>query len=99
MAKRISDNSSSKNVFDEPIPIYSDALRKSGFHGNITFIPRTTDTKTNKRKSRKRKIIWLNPQYCLSAKTNAGRLFLKQIKNTFLSKKGNSLKVISSTKR
>ena len=73
-------------------PIYSDALRKSGFHDNITFIPKTTNTKTNKKKTRKRKIIWFNPPYCLSVKTNVGKIFLKLIKKHFL--KGNSLNKI-----
>ena len=49
IAKRISDISSSEVVFNESIPIYSDALRKSGFHDKITFIPKTTNTKTNKK--------------------------------------------------
>ena len=50
MAKRISDISSRKVVFYDSIPIYSNALRKKGFHDNITFISKTTNTKTNKKK-------------------------------------------------
>ena len=71
-AKRISDILSSELVFSESIPIYSDALRKSGFHDSITFIPKTPNSETNKKKTRKRKIIWFNPPYCLSVKTNIG---------------------------
>ena len=89
IAKRISDISSSEVVLIESIPIYSDALRKHGFHGNVTFIPITTNTKANKKKTCKRKIIWFNPPYCLSVKTNVGRIFLKLIKKHF--PKGNSL--------
>ena len=92
IAKRISDISSSEVVLIESIPIYSDALRKCGFHDNVTFIPITTNTKANKKKRRKRKIIWLNPPYCLSVKTNVGRIFLKLIKKHF--PKGNSLNKI-----
>ena len=66
IAKRISEISSSEVVFNVSIPISSDALRKCGFHDNITFIPKTTNSKTNKGKSRKGKIIWFNPLYCLS---------------------------------
>ena len=83
IAKRISDISSSEVVFNESIPIYSDALRKRGFHDNVTFIPKTTNTKTNKKKTRKRKVIWLYPPYCVSVKTNVGRIFLKLIKKHF----------------
>ena len=86
--KWISDISSSEVVFNELIPIYLDTLRKKGFHDNITFIPKTTNTKTNKKKTRKCKIIWFNPPYCLSAITNVERIFLNLIKNHF--PKGNS---------
>ena len=92
IAKRISDISSSEVVFNESIPINSDAFRKSGFHDNIAFIPKTTNTKANKKKTRKRKIIRFNPPYCLSVKTNVGRIFLKLIKKHF--PKGNSLNKI-----
>ena len=40
IAKQISDISSSEAVFNESFSIYSDSLRKSIFHGNITFIPK-----------------------------------------------------------
>ena len=92
IAKRISDISSSEIAFSESIPIYSYALRKSGFHDNITFIPKTTNTKTKKKKSRKRKIIWLNPAYCLCVKANVGKTFFKLIKKDF--PKGNTLNKI-----
>ena len=92
IAKRISDISSSEVVFSESMPIYSVALTKSGFHDNTTFIPKTTNTKTNKKKTLKRKIIWFNPPYCLSVKTNVGRIFLELIKKHF--PKGNSLNKI-----
>ena len=54
--------------------------------------PKTTNTKTNNKKTRKRKIIWFNPPYCLSVKTNVGKVFLKFIKKHF--PKGNSLNKI-----
>ena len=50
IAKRISDISSSELVFNHSIPVYSDALRKCGFHDNITFIPKATNTKANKKR-------------------------------------------------
>ena len=55
-------------------------------------MPKTTNTKTNKKKTCKRKIIWFNPPYCLSVKTNVGRIFLKFIKKHF--HKRNSLNKI-----
>ena len=92
IAKRISDFSFNEVVFNLSIPIYSDALGKSGFHDNVKFIPKTTNTKTNKKKTHERKIIWFNPPCCLSDKTNVGRIFLKLIKKHF--PKGNSLNKI-----
>ena len=47
---QISDIFSSEVVFNESTSIYSDALRKSGANDNITFIPKTINTK----KTRKR---------------------------------------------
>ena len=58
IAKWISNISSSEVAFNASIPTYSEALIKSGFHDNIKFIPKTTDIKTNKKKTHKRKIIW-----------------------------------------
>ena len=83
IAKRISDISSSELVFNHSIPVYSDALRKCGFHDNITFIPKATNTKTNNKKTCKCKIIWLNPPYCLSVKTNVGRYLQNSLKFFF----------------
>ena len=83
IAKWMSDISSSEVVFNESIPIYLDTLRKKGFHDNITFIPKTTNTKTNNKKTCKCKIIWLNPPYCLSVKTNVGRYLQNSLKFFF----------------
>ena len=58
IAKWISDISSSEVIFNESIPVYSDALKKSGFYDHITFIPKTAYTKISKKKTRKRKFIW-----------------------------------------
>ena len=47
--KGISDISSSEVVFNELIPIYSEALSKSGFHDNITYIPKPTNTRQTRK--------------------------------------------------
>ena len=67
---------------------------KSGFHDNTTFIPKTTNTKTNKKKTLKRKIIWFNPPYCLSVKTN--KIFNKNTIKVSYSFMGNISSIISS---
>ena len=54
---QISDIFSGEVVFNESTSIYSDALRKSGANDNITFIPKTINTKKNKKKTCKCKIF------------------------------------------
>ena len=50
IAKWISNISSSEVAFNASIPIYSEALIKSGFHDNIRFIPKPlTSRQTRKR--------------------------------------------------
>ena len=79
IVKRISNIFLSDVVLHESIPIYSDGLRKSGFQDIITFIPKTTNTKTDKSKSRKHKIKWFHLLYCPSVKTNVERIFSRLV--------------------
>ena len=95
IVKRISNIFLSDVVLHESIPIYSDGLRKSGFQDIITFIPKTTNTKTDKSKSRKHKIKWFHLLYCPSVKTNVERIFSRLIKTFKLIVKLN-LKLINS---
>ena len=80
IVKRISNIFLSEGFLHESIPTYSDGLRKSDFHDIITFIPKTTNAKINKSKSRKREIKWFHFLYCPSVKTNAERIFSRLIK-------------------
>ena len=91
---QISGISSSEVAFNELIPVHSDTLKNSGFNDNITFILNTINTKTNKKNTQKHKIIWFNPPYCRSVKTNVRRIFLQLVKKHF--PKGNSLNKIFS---
>ena len=43
IAKRISDLSSSENIFHDAIPVYKEALRKSGFTSDLIYTPKQTD--------------------------------------------------------
>ena len=42
-----------------------------------------TEECKNKKRNRKRKIIWFNPPYCKSDETNIGKKFLKVINKHF----------------
>ena len=55
IAKRISDISSGENIFRNSIPIYSEALKKSGFNDKLTYSTKTADCDTSEKKKRKRK--------------------------------------------
>lgn len=93
ISKRISDISSNEYVYKNSIPTYAEALKKSGFTGNLTFTPKVTSTTTsNEEKKRKRKIIWFNPPYCMSVKSNIGKTFLSLLRKHF--PKGSALNKI-----
>ena len=84
--KRLSEISSDEAAFNEAIPPYQEALRKSGYSYTLKFTPpqqqSPESTKTEKRK-RQRNIIWYNPPYSKNVETNIGKEFLNLIKNCF----------------
>ena len=55
---RLSNLSANKEIFNQSIPYYSNALKKSGYNHEFKYTP----TITNQRpRNRKRNIIWFNP--------------------------------------
>ena len=78
IANRISRLSSSKQIYDQEIPTYKHALETAGHTKNIAFqdIPRNN-------RNRARNIIWFNPPYSESVKTNVGAKFLSLIDKHF----------------
>ena len=66
------------------MPLYEDALKRSGFTEKLEYIPKEINNNNNEnQKKRKRKIIWFNPPYSKNVKTNIGRIFLKLVKKHF----------------
>ena len=64
IAKRISDTSFSKDIFDKPISIYQNALSESRFEEKLKYAPNITSfQEENNQRIRRRKIIWFNPPY------------------------------------
>ena len=59
IAKRISDLSSSENIFHDAIPVYKEALQKSGFTPNLVYTPKQTvyNNSNEENKKGRRKII------------------------------------------
>ena len=84
VGRRLSNNSSTKEVLDKIKPEYEDSLRSSGFHeAKINFQPKQTNIKTQKNK--KKKVLCCNLPWNMALKTNIGKEFLALIdkfKNT-----------------
>ena len=76
--KRLSELSCDKNQFDKAKGIYEKALNESDFNTELSY-----QNEPTKRKNRNRKIIWFNPPYNESVKTNIGKQFLNLVKKHF----------------
>ena len=62
--------------------IYQDALNKAGYEYKLKFNPvNATNKKTSRR--RKRNILWFNPPYSTSVKTNVGAIFVNLVDKHF----------------
>ena len=93
VSKRISETSSNEQIFKESIPIYEEALKKSGFHEKLEYVREEVDKHgKEEKKRRKRKIIWFNPPYSNNVKRNVGKQFLKLVRRHF--PKGHKLNKI-----
>ena len=84
---RLSSLSSSREMFETEQTIYNDALHRAGYKTKLVY-----QNKTNRETGRKRhrNILWFNPPYSQSVKTNIGSKFLflidKHFKNSSLHK-------------
>ena len=78
---RLSKLSSNEKVFNESVPIYQEALDKSGYKHQLTF--QKTSTNDAQRRQRKRNILWFNPPFSKSVVTKIGKTFLRLIDKHF----------------
>ena len=83
--KRITDISCNQDIFDAAKSTYEQALRNSGFSEELKYKNKHGEEKTRneEKRKRRRKIIWFNPPFSLSVKTNIGKLFFKMLKKHF----------------
>ena len=79
ISKRVSDLSSSKELFDKYKEPYNKALEKSGFKQKINFIHKAKKPSRN----RPRKITWFNPPFNKDVKTNIGKTFKYLVETHF----------------
>ena len=75
---RLCSISSNSKVFKEATPIYQAALDKSGYKHKLKF-----ESIKNKKRQRKRKVTWYNPQFNRACTVNVGKEFLKLIDRHF----------------
>ena len=86
IGRRISDISSSKELFNQAKPHYESALKQGGHDEKLMFTERkkpATHTTQNSRKNRQRNTIWFNPPYSMNIQTNIGREFLNLVDKHF----------------
>ena len=100
---RIRNLSTNEKIFRKGNKMYIDALKSSGYKENFTYkeekMPNDNNkeiNKENRRKNKKRKIIWFNPPFCRLANINIGKYFLKLVDKHF--KHGNKLHKIFNRK-
>ena len=80
IGKRVSNLSSSKEVFENESKPYQDALKQAGYTEKLEFLSKSTD---KKKRTRSRKVIWFNPPFSESVKTKVGEKFLLLIDKHF----------------
>ena len=80
--KRLSSISSDEKMFETAAPIYREALAKSGYDFELKFDPDASKTR-KKTRNRKQNILWYNPPYNSSVKSNIGSDFLKLLDRCF----------------
>ena len=83
--KRLSTNSSSKEIFDEAKPMYQDALKKAGHKHNLEYEKIDVSTLNKKKRKRKRykRIFYFTPPFEMTVATNIGKEFIGLVKEEF----------------
>ena len=76
---RISNLSCDKNEFEKASVEYQEVLPKSGFKEKLSY----TVKDSQKKRQRKRNILWFNPPFDLQVKTNVARTFLQLLDTHF----------------
>ena len=81
VSNRLNKLSSSEEIFNNIKKDYNKALAESGHNKLINY--NESVLKPNKKTRKSRKIIYFNPPYCNSVKTNIGKKFLDLIRLHF----------------
>ena len=79
ISKRISNISSNREIFDAAAPFYNKSLAESGYNEQIEYF----ESRTSNKRKRSRKVLWYNPPFSISVKTNIAHKFLQLISRHF----------------
>ena len=79
---RLSNNSSNKEIFERSKQEYEEALKNGGYCIKLEYRDRERSN-TQKRRNRRRKILWFNPPYNMEVVNNSGKEFFKLLKRNF----------------
>ena len=80
---RISSLSSDQKAYDQSKPFYEEALKQSNFKETLHYNPPDLNASATPKRKRHRNVIWFNPPYSKSVKTNVGGRFLQLIDKHF----------------
>ena len=79
--RRISSLLCNEEHFNNVKHYYEDQLKSCGYNEPFSFMNETPANTGNK--TRKHNIIWFNPPYSQSVKSNVGKIFLKLVRSHF----------------
>ena len=79
--RRLTTLSSNQAMFEAAKAPFQDALQRAGYDHQLIFSP--TGSPSTRRRRRRRNILWFNPPFCKSVKTNVGRQFLQLLDHCF----------------
>ena len=79
--RRMSSLSCNEEHFNNVKHYYEDQLKSCGYNEPFSFMNETPAN--NRNKTRKRNILWFNPPYSESVKSNVGKIFLKLVRSHF----------------
>jgi len=80
--KRINRLSKNEKIFKNSISTYQNALNDSNFKHKLKY-SENNNPLAKKKTNRPRKIIYFNPPFCQSVKTNIGKIFFQLINKHF----------------
>ena len=80
--ERLNTISSNEGIFNSAKKDYENALKSSGYNQPLTY-KNQQDNVIERKRNRGRNIIWYNPPYSMSVKTNLGHKFLGLLKKHF----------------